>query len=76
MKIDLDQPGAVLDIDGAAAYLGVSIRVVRHHIYVSHKLIPDGRAGDLHPCFTTATLDTFAANPDAFKRGRRWRTEP
>ena len=62
MQIDLDTPGAVFDLPGAAACLGMSVRAVKWHVYVKGDLIPDGRAGDLHPCFTRETLDTFKAS--------------
>ncbi len=61
MQIDLDTPGAVFDLAGAAAYLGMTERAVRWHVYARRDLTPDGRAGDLHPCFTRETLDAFAA---------------
>lgn len=68
MRIDLDTPGAVFDLAGAAAYLGMTTRAVKWHIYVAGDLVPDGRAGDKHPCFTRDTLDTFQATRRA--RGR------
>ena len=62
MQIDLDTPGAVFDLAGAAEYLGMTVRAVKWHVYVGGGLVPDGRAGDLHPCFTRETLDTFKAS--------------
>lgn len=61
MQIDLDAPGAVFDLPGAATYLGMTVRALKWHVYARRDLTPDGRAGDLHPCFTRETLDTFAA---------------
>ena len=61
MQIDLDAPGAVFDLPGAAAYLGMTVRALKWHVYAKRDLIPNGRAGDLHSCFTRETLDAFAA---------------
>jgi hypothetical protein len=61
MRILLPQPGAVFDLPGAAAYLGMTVHALKWHVYTKRDLVPDGRAGDKHPCFTRDTLDTFQA---------------
>jgi hypothetical protein len=76
MRID-DDGGPVYDIYGAVDYLrqfhpGVTYQGIKHHVYNTRSLVPDGRAGTVHPCFKQSTLDAFRTIPDVFKRGRRW----
>ena len=52
----------MLTIREAATYLGYSAANIRYHLYVSHKLAPDGKFGH-SVYFTRATLDAFYREP-------------
>lgn len=45
-----------LTIQEAAEYLGVTVRIIRYHIYTSHRLRPDGKRGT-KAVFLPETLD-------------------
>lgn len=50
----------IFDLKGAAAYLGLKPTSVKHHIYVTKTLRPDGKIGK-SLIFTRSTLDAFMA---------------
>jgi hypothetical protein len=57
----------LLTIRQAAAYLGLSVAGVKHHLYVSRLLSADGKFGT-QVYFTRPTLDAFRREP--LHRGR------
>ena len=60
-------PDDPLTIRQAAAYLGLSVAGVKHHLYVSRLLVADGKFGP-QVYFTRPTLDAFRREPS--HRGR------
>jgi hypothetical protein len=60
-------PDDILTIREAAAYLGYSVANIKHHLYVSHNLTPDGKFGT-QVCFRRSTLGAFMREPS--HRGR------
>ena len=60
-------PDDLLTVRDAAAYLGCSVANVKHHLYVSRLLAPDGKFGP-QVYFRRATLDAFRREPS--HRGR------
>ena len=51
---------AIYTVRQAAAYLGLAEATIKHHIYVSHTLVPDGSIGR-SVIFYQGTLDAWAA---------------
>lgn len=49
-----------LSMKEAAEYLGLSFHGIRHHVFVSHRLVPDAKRGRFN-VFFRSTLDAFAA---------------
>jgi hypothetical protein len=62
-----DMTGDFYSTPEAAAYLGLSVSVVKHHIYQTKRLRPDGKVGK-NMVFTKRTLDAFKG--EARKGGR------
>lgn len=56
------KPETLYGIEDAAAYLGMTVRTLRYHIYNSKRLAPDKRIGATL-IFRQSTLDTFAEEP-------------
>lgn len=56
------KPEALYGIEDAAAYLGLTVRTLRYHIYQSKRLAPDKRIGATL-IFRQSTLDAFAEEP-------------
>jgi hypothetical protein len=51
---------AIYTVRQAAEYLGLTVPTIKHHIYVSHTLVPDGQIGH-NVIFYQGTLDAWAA---------------